>query len=1021
VPGPAAAETVARGDEPAPPLRAAAPARAPAAAPTPSLLPDAAADDGETVRGAREVIISVVPGLDPAALATIANANGFDLVRVFASVSGARLRLRPGHEMAPAMAALGAHPLIDAVSPNSVIRAASVRDRLKVESGYAVEGSHLKVRWDGDDIVFLSDGLDASCEQAITAADAAWAQTDSFEAAAVLAEEAYAPAYDAQQDNLAAVAAAKTAMNSAKGTRDATKKCYEAKTCTLSAYDAAIAAYEAAIGAYNDLRDRQSVLDDAEDDAKHARDDAARAYQDAVSAALHLEEDAQHEVWDFEKHAAGTVPSLAHLQWPARFLDLKDVVDYGISGSGVTIAVLDTGVAFESWDDGERQYAVAPDLAHVTFVAPWDVLDGDAHPNDVNGHGTQMATLIAGVGASYAIAPNVRIMPVRVLDDARVGTEADLIEGLLWASCHGADVINMSLAFPDGYMASPPLDRALAVASASGAVLVAAAGNAGVDSTPYPAAAREVIAVGAYEPTDLRKDLPRGERASYSNGDTSIDLVAPMGSLDKDSDRDGFPDAAFSMSFDAGHPLDFGYYFTAGTSGAAAQVSAVVALVLEAGDAPEQVAGRLHRTTQRYDMSNDPIVAGMGAGQVDAGEAVKEAIDNPFEAGCGSGDLFVNPIGVITRKDVGKARAGFIVEIIDGAGLPVRGARLLGRVRGTTNELVDEKSNGDGVIKFKTHEFDPRLHPEGLAWTFDIKAVEVDDPDCGMWVRRPVVFTRIDQATLLLFANFGAGLGSSSIIAHLDPSAGTLISAKLDKAPYVGTYVHRTFGTGLGSSSIIGIYDDVYMRGFKLLDSAVVIRTFGTGLGSSSIVADFGYLAPSRLSAIPQTDLIVRSYANGTGLGSSSIIAGGLTVTWDQLLSGLNNSPGIMYFDYGLGRSTFAMVFDVGLMNPSLLASDATALTSPASNGASPDGMGLGSSSRVATFSLTLLTSLGFDAQTSSYLQQLYATGISPDATPLVRTYALYRTGAPITAWTPWTPEPATGSSFGQAPMPAQP
>ncbi len=120
-------------------------------------------------------------------------------------------------------------------------------------------------------------------------------------------------------------------------------------------------------------------------------------------------------------------------------------------GEGVTVAVLDSGVAYRARG---AQFARDPDLARSSFVPGQDFVDGDRLPLDENGHGTHVAATIAeqadnGLG-EVGIAYGVKIMPVRVLDRDNSGRASDVAAGIRWAARQGADVINLSLDFGPG-------------------------------------------------------------------------------------------------------------------------------------------------------------------------------------------------------------------------------------------------------------------------------------------------------------------------------------------------------------------------------------------------------------------------------------------------------------------------------------------------------------------------------------------------------------------------------------------
>ena len=193
-------------------------------------------------------------------------------------------------------------------------------------------------------------------------------------------------------------------------------------------------------------------------------------------------------------------------------------------GIGTTVAVLDTGVAYQRF----RRFRRAPDLSG--FRRGYDFVDDDRLPNDQNGHGTHVAGTIAQttgnrVGAA-GIAYRTRIMPVRVLDSHGAGDTLAISRGIRFAARHGADVINLSLEFDAGVRAAqiPDIVRALRFARRRGAIVVAAAGNQGSPQVAYPARARNVVAVAATTAT--------GCQADYSNSGQHVDLAAPGGGAD---------------------------------------------------------------------------------------------------------------------------------------------------------------------------------------------------------------------------------------------------------------------------------------------------------------------------------------------------------------------------------------------------------------------------------------------------------------------------------------------------------
>jgi len=208
-------------------------------------------------------------------------------------------------------------------------------------------------------------------------------------------------------------------------------------------------------------------------------------------------------------HAA-TDPLLAQ-QWGI-FAIGADRVWSTTTGAGVIVAVVDSG-------SGQH-----PDLAENllpgrSFFGLVETPDGN--DIDTSGHGSHVAGIIAaaannGIGGS-GVAPNAKILPIKVLDQAGSGDARDVAAGVRYAADNGAKVINLSLG---GAAESSSLSQAIAYANDKGALVVAAAGNGGASDKPkWPASLDLTLAVTAVDQSNNATSFD--QRGDY------IDIAAP--------------------------------------------------------------------------------------------------------------------------------------------------------------------------------------------------------------------------------------------------------------------------------------------------------------------------------------------------------------------------------------------------------------------------------------------------------------------------------------------------------------
>jgi serine protease len=318
----------------------------------------------------------------------------------------------------------------------------------------------------------------------------------------------------------------------------------------------------------------------------------------------------------------------------------QNLIDVGRPGAtGITVAVLDTGVAYSnkgrcprSLESSSRRTVPcrrSPDFNDGDFVRGYDFVSDDALPHDENGHGTHVAGTIGestgdGVGVT-GLAYGARIMPVRVLNRFGEGDSVAISAGIRYAARRRADIINLSFEFENGIGRNqvPDMLAALRYARRRGSLVVGASGNTGSRSLAYPARAVAVLSVGA--------TTQHGCVADYSNNGANLDLSAPGGGEDAAIHDDPNcrplePSGAniFQMTFD-GSVRRFGLPGSYnGTSMAAPHVSAVAALVIASGvlgpdPAPAAVEDHLKATAR--DLGPGGPDSRYGWGMVDAARA----------------------------------------------------------------------------------------------------------------------------------------------------------------------------------------------------------------------------------------------------------------------------------------------------------------------------------------------------------------------------------------------------------------
>jgi len=316
------------------------------------------------------------------------------------------------------------------------------------------------------------------------------------------------------------------------------------------------------------------------------------------------------------EHIEYDTPVYACLNTATLWFGTDDVnTDFGLTGSGVAIAIIDTGI----------------DAGHVDLdggkVIGWkDYVNKRTTPYDDDGHGTHVSSIAAGAGDGNPIykgvAPGASLVGVKVLDSKGSGSSSNVIAGVEWCVTNKntfnppIKVINLSLGSGGSSSGTDSLCVACNNAMDAGLVVVVAAGNDGPDKYTIgsPAASAKAITVGAM--------ADAGERGFFqayfsSRGPTADNRIKP------DISAPGWN----IMAAEAG--TESSYVELYGTSMASPFVAGVAALMLQNDSSltPSQVKSQIMNTAQDWATPGPDI--DYGAGRLDAYKAISGTISKP--------------------------------------------------------------------------------------------------------------------------------------------------------------------------------------------------------------------------------------------------------------------------------------------------------------------------------------------------------------------------------------------------------
>ncbi|MEJ2854090.1 MULTISPECIES: S8 family serine peptidase [unclassified Saccharothrix] len=350
----------------------------------------------------------------------------------------------------------------------------------------------------------------------------------------------------------------------------------------------------------------------------------------------------------------------------------------GLDGSGVKVAVVDTGV------DAEH-----PDLAGRVAAAADFTADGDTV--DRHGHGTHVASTIAGTGASSGgryrgVAPGATLLSAKVFDRDGSGDESQVMAGIEWAVAQGADVVNLSLGagVTDG---SDPLSELVdTLSERTGTLFVVAAGNSGSGdrTVTTPGAAARALTVGAVDRDDkLAWFSSRGPR--LRDALVKPEIVAPGVDIV----------AARAAGTSLGTPVDDHHTAASGTSMATPHVTGAAALLAQ--QHPDWTGQALKDTLASTAKDVGHKWYEQGAGRLDVARAVTQRETGPASASFGRVEGTEPTRRTVTFRNDGdstvRADLALGVQSWDGSKPDADSVRL-----GATAVTVPAGSTGDATV-----------------------------------------------------------------------------------------------------------------------------------------------------------------------------------------------------------------------------------------------------------------------------------------------------------------------------------
>jgi len=347
------------------------------------------------------------------------------------------------------------------------------------------------------------------------------------------------------------------------------------------------------------------------------------------------------------------LPTGREIVWNLTKVRAPEVWGLGYTGTDIIVSVLDTGVRYTHWDLADHIWTNPGEIpnngvdddgnGYVDDYYGYDFYNNDSNPMDDMGHGTHCAGTVAGdgtAGSQTGVAPDARIMSLKVLSSSGGGNESDCWEAMQYTIDNGGNIISMSLGWSHAWSPDRPQWRNTCnTVLAGGVIMSVAAGNEGNSYGPpdnvrtpgdcpppwlHPdqsltGGLSAVMTIGA---TDINDNI-----ASFSSrGPVSWEFIAPwydypyspeMGLIDPDISAPGVDIKSLSYSSDNGYVSGWN-----GTSMATPHVAGAMALILSknSGIAPAVMDSILELTS--VDLGSAGKDNDFGAGRLDCYEAL---------------------------------------------------------------------------------------------------------------------------------------------------------------------------------------------------------------------------------------------------------------------------------------------------------------------------------------------------------------------------------------------------------------